>query len=297
MKSYRVITLDAFTNTPFAGNPCAVLPDADGLSDDQMQAIARETNLPETSFVLKSSKADFRVRYFTPRHEIPFAGHPTIATSFLLALEKRFPLHEPVTTISLEFNIGVLPVDIKVENEKPVQAIMTQQLPSFGKQLGAFETAPCFNLAVEDLRSDAPVQVVSTGAAFLIVPVVNVDILGKVKMDRDKLSDLLDKVGVGAAFMFSLGGFDKDVDTHARLLDPKGTFEDPFTGSAAGAMGAYIVHYGLKKGPFLHAEQGYFVRRPGRGTLEITQLAGEITAVKLAGSAVMVMEGNIYLQN
>lgn len=295
MKSYRVITLDAFTTTPFAGNPCAVLPEADGLSDAQMQAIARETNLPETAFVLASSRADFRVRYFTPRQELGFAGHPTIATTFLLAMEKRFPLVEPITTVQVEFNIGVLPVDIQVEKGAPVEAIMTQQLPTFGKQFPADETAACFNLAATDLRSDCPVQVVGTGVAFLMVPVIHFDVLGKVKMDREKLGALVDQAGVSAAFMFSIGGVDPAADTHARLLDPRSAFEDPFTGSAAGAMGAFIIHYGLSKGPYLQAEQGHFVGRPGRGVLEIGQKDGNITSVRLAGKAVKVMEGQVYL--
>jgi len=114
MKEYAVVYIDAFTNTPFAGNPCAVLPMAEGLSDEQMQAIARETNLNETSYVLSSDKANFRVRYFTPRNEIPFAGHPTIATAFLLTRDGYISLQEPVTRITLEFKIGVLPMDIEV---------------------------------------------------------------------------------------------------------------------------------------------------------------------------------------
>ncbi|HPO57978.1 MAG TPA: PhzF family phenazine biosynthesis isomerase, partial [Anaerolineaceae bacterium] len=109
MGSYRFVTLDAFTSTPFAGNPCAVIPEAAGLTDDEMQKIARETNAPETAFIFPSEQADFRVRYYTPRSEIPFAGHPTIATVFLLAQEGRVPLVEPVTRLTVEFNIGVLP--------------------------------------------------------------------------------------------------------------------------------------------------------------------------------------------
>ena len=111
MKTYRVVYVDAFTSLPFCGNPCAILPEATGLTDEEMQAIARETNLSETSFVLPSERADFRVRYFTPRSELPFAGHPTIATGFMLAQEGFVPLKEPETRIHLEFKIGVLPVE------------------------------------------------------------------------------------------------------------------------------------------------------------------------------------------
>ena len=295
MKEFKVVYLDAFTTVPFAGNPCAVLPDATGLTDQQMQNIARETNLSETSFVLPSKQADFHVRYFTPHMELPFAGHPTIATAFMLAQERMIPLQEPVTRITLEFKIGVLPVDIDVQGGQPVQAVMTQQPPTFGLQFTAVETAHCFGLAVSDLRSDCLPQVVSTGVPFLIVPVRDVEVLGKVKMDRDALTQLCEKADVQAAFMFSIGGFDSKADTHARLFSPYGTAEDPFTGSASGAMGAYVVTYELKSAMKLVAEQGHFVGRPGQGILDISGPPGEITSVRLSGSAVRTMEGNLFV--
>lgn len=297
MKNYRFVTLDAFTTTPFCGNPCAVLPEADGLTDQQMQQIARETNMPETAFVTHSEQADFRVRYFTPRSEVPFAGHPTIATSFLLAQEKMIPLEGPSVTTRLEFNIGILPVEIRLDNGKPVESIMTQALPTFGATLSAAETAPCFGLSERDLRDDCPIQVVNTGAAFLIVAARSVEVLSKVVLDRPRLVQLLDRVGVSAAFMFSIGGFDPLVDTHARLLDPRNAGEDPYTGSAAGCMGAFLVHHGLKTGPKIIAEQGHFVHRPGLGVLDIRSENGAITLVRLAGPAVKTIEGQIFVQD
>ncbi len=295
MKKYRVIYLDAFTTIPFAGNPCAVLPDANGLTDEQMQNIAREINLSETSFVLPSTQADFRVRYFMPQMELPFAGHPTIATSFLLAQNGMIQLQEPVTRITLEFKIGVLPVDIEVKDGQPVRAVMTQQQPTFGPRFTAEETAPCFGLAASELRSDCLSQAVSTGVPFLIIPARDVNVLGKVKMDRSALASLCEKANVQAAFMFCLGGFDPKADTHARLLNPTGTGEDPFTGSAAGAMGAYVVHNKLKSGPKLVAEQGHFVGRPGQGVLEIGGSPDQITTVRLGGSAVKTLEGALLV--
>ena len=295
MKHYRVIYIDAFTTIPFTGNPCAVLPDTMGLTDARMQAIARETNLPETAFVQPSSQADFRVRYFTPRHELPFAGHPTIATAFMLAQERLIPLKTPLTRITLEFNIGVLPVEIHIADERPTRMVMTQQTPTFGAQFKAEAVAPCFNLARSDLRDDCPPQVVGTGVPFLIVPARDVDVLKKVKMDREALGALCAQAGVSAAFMFCLGGLAPEADTHARLFDPHGTMEDPFTGSASGAMGSYVVHYGLKPGPRLVAEQGHFVERPGQGVLEIEGGPESITAVRLGGAAVKVMEGTFFI--
>ncbi len=296
MGSYRFVTLDAFTSTPFAGNPCAVIPEAAGLTDDEMQKIARETNAPETAFIFPSEQADFRVRYYTPRSEIPFAGHPTIATVFLLAQEGRVPLVEPVTRLTLEFNIGVLPVEVQVSGGRPVMATMTQQLPTFGKIVSTEETAACFGVPLAGLRGGCPVQVVSTGTPFLMVPVANRQVLERLRMDSERLAALLADAGVSAAYVFSLGGYGPLADTHARLMDPKNPGEDPFTGSAAGAMGAYLVQYALRPAGPMHAEQGHFVDRPGLGVVDVTQENGRITAVRVSGPAVKVMEGQIYMK-
>jgi trans-2,3-dihydro-3-hydroxyanthranilate isomerase len=206
-------------------------------------------------------------------------------------------LREPITRIEFEFNIGVLPVDIHIENRRPVHVVMTHQVPTFGPCFTVEQVAPCFSLDIGDLRSDCPPQVVSTGAPFLIVPALDVGVLGKVKMDRMALSTLCECAGVSAAFMFSIGGFHPSVDTHARLFDPNGVAEDPFTGSASGAMGAYAVHYGLKPGPSLVAEQGHFVGRPGRGVLEIIGTPQKIETIRLGGAAVKVMEGTLAFPN
>ena len=295
MKTYRIAYVDAFTREPLKGNPCAILPDASGLTAEEMQAIARETNLSETSFVFPSTQADFRVRYFTPREEIPFAGHPTIATTYLLAQEGLIPLREPSTIIQLEFKVGVLPVELFVQEGWVQRIVMTQKKPSFGPTFSREEVCPCFNLTPSDLRAECLPQVVSTGLPFLIVPVKDLSILEKVQINRDALSRLCQKADVSDAFMFCLGGFEPESDTHARLLDPFGASEDPFTGSASGAMGAYVFRYGLKNKKILQAEQGHFVKRPGYATIEVVGSPNDIETVKVGGEAVKVMEGVIYL--
>ena len=295
MKTYRIAYVDAFTREPLKGNPCAVLPEASGLTDEEMQAIARETNLSETSFVFPSTEADFRVRYFTPREEIPFAGHPTIATSYFLAQEGLIPLQEPSTIIQLEFKVGVLPVELFVQEGRVHRIVMTQKKPTFGPTFSREEVSRCFNLTPSDLRTECLPQVVSTGLPFLIVPVEDLSILEKVQMNRDALSRLCQKAEVSDAFMFCLGGFEPESDTHARLLDPFGASEDPFTGSASGAMGAYIFRYGLKNKRILRAEQGHFVKRPGYATIELVGPPNDIEVVKVGGEAVKVLEGRIEL--
>lgn len=293
MKTYRVVYVDAFTSVPFCGNPCAILPEASGLTDEDMQAIARETNLSETSFVLPSDRADFRVRYFTPRTELPFAGHPTIATAFMLVQEGFAPVTEPTTRIHLEFKMGVLPVDIQVTNRQPVNVVMTQQRPTFGESFPVREVAPGFNLGPSAFRDDVLPQVVSTGVPFLIAAVKGRATLGKIRMNREVLANLCDRAKVSAAFVFSVGGFDPATDVHARFFDPRGTTEDPFTGSAYGAAGAYIYRHGLKETRVLRVEQGHWIRRPGQGILEIIGTRDNIEGVKLGGMAVKVLDGKM----
>jgi trans-2,3-dihydro-3-hydroxyanthranilate isomerase len=260
-----------------------------------MQAIARETNLSETSFVFPSTQADFKVRYFTPYEEIPFAGHPTIATTYLLAQVGLIPLREPSTIIQLEFKVGVLPVELFVQGERVQRIVMTQKKPTFGPTFSREEVCPCFNLTPSDLRSDCLSQVVSTGLPFIIVPAKDLSVLEKVQINRDALSLLCQRAGVSGAFMFCLGGFDPETDTHARLLDPFGASEDPFTGSASGAMGAYVFRYGLRSKRILYAEQGHFIKRPGHATIEVVGPTDDIETVKVGGEAVKVIEGMISL--
>jgi trans-2,3-dihydro-3-hydroxyanthranilate isomerase len=296
MRSYRIVYVDAFTRRPLAGNPCAVLPDARGLSDEEMQAIACETNLSETSFVLPSERADFRARYFTPRRELPFAGHPTIATAFLLAEEGLVKLAGPVTPLRLELGVGVIPVEVHSRDGKtPDRVMMTQPKPVFGPIFTREETAPCFALDAADMLPEAPPQVVSTGVPFLIVGVRDADMLRNVQMRREALALLCARAGVNAAFMFCLGGYTGAADTAARLLDPAGTGEDPYTGSATGCLGAYVVRYGLRPGPRLIAEQGDLLGRPGRGELEVVGNPAAIEAVRLGGEAVRSLEGRLFL--
>ena len=293
--NYRIVYVDAFTSKPFQGNPCAVVPQADGLSEQQMQLIAREANQPETAFVMSSITADFRVCYFTPQHRVPFAGHPTIATGYLLAEDGRIKPGDPAV-VRFEFDIGPLPVEVYFsESGKPDRVVMNQPEPVFGKEVDIEETGSCFDLEPKELMEGLPAQVISTGVPFLIVPVRNLAVLKKVEMNRPRLRGLLKSCQAAAAFLFCLEGFDEESDTHARFFNPDGTMEDPFTGSASGCMGAYIIARGLKPGPALKIEQGHIMGRPGEGVLEIIGDNGKTTGIRLGGSAVKTLDGTIII--
>ncbi|MCR4433844.1 MAG: PhzF family phenazine biosynthesis protein [Caldiserica bacterium] len=293
MRRYRIVYVDAFTTEPFKGNPCAVLPSAQDLNPEEMQMIARETNLSETSFVLPSSEADFRVRYFAPWGEIPFAGHPTIATAFLLASEGKIALHENRARVTFQFEIGVLPLEI-FKDERGIKVVMTQQAPQFGTIVPWERVRSCFNLFEEEFLESLPPQVVSTGVPFLIVPLKSLEALRRTEMERGALKNLLEELGISGSFLFTLETIDLRNDTHARLFNPYGIGEDPFTGSASGALAAYVYSY-LNPKKILRMEQGHFLGRPGVGEAELVFEGENIRAVKLSGYAVATLEGEIKL--
>ncbi|MDI6868280.1 MAG: PhzF family phenazine biosynthesis protein [Coprothermobacterota bacterium] len=293
MRRYRIVYVDAFTTEPFKGNPCAILPACQDLSPEEMQMIARETNLSETSFVLPSQEADFRVRYFAPWGEIPFAGHPTIATAFLLASEGKIALHENRARVTFQFEIGVLPLEI-FEDERGIKVVMTQQAPQFGTIVPWERIRSCFNLLEEEFLESLPPQVVSTGVPFLIVPLKSLEALRRTEMERGALKNLLEELGISGSFLFTLETIDLRNDTHARLFNPYGIGEDPFTGSASGALAAYVYTY-LNPKKILRMEQGHFLGRPGVGEAELVFEGENIRAVKLSGYAVATLEGEIKL--
>ena len=278
--------VDAFTAVPFTGNPCAVVL-ADDLKDADMARIARETNAPETAFVLPSDKADVRVRYFMPRGEIPFAGHPTIATGHLLREIGRLGMG----TASFAFNIGILPVEIGADN-----VTMTQPAAVPGVTADTPRTAQALGLDVSDLRAGLPCQVMRGGVSFLMVPVRRFAALERIRMDRAALKAVLTEAGVAAAYVFAPEGLDAASDAHARLIDPDNPGEDPFTGSAAGCMASYLYACGLCPGGRIRLEQGHLLERPGYGTLDIVTAPGEdgkVRAVRLSGTAVITGSGTL----
>lgn len=296
MRRYTVIQVDAFTTIPLQGNPCAVFPDARGLSEAEMQAIAREMNLSETAFVFPSDKADFRFRYFTPVTEIPLAGHPTISTAHVLVEEGRIPLKDGQATFTMELNVGVLPVEIAGRKGHVTRVVMTQKKPEFGRTFEHGEVARVFGLAVTDFDARYPPQVVSTGTPQLMVLVKSLDVLKRIQPDFYALQKFSEHGGFFSAHVFCLGGFSPDADTHARHYAPEGGIaEDPFTGSASGGMGAYLAHHRVVNKSHLHIEQGHFCGRPGEGDVEVIGPPDDIQTVKVGGPAITVMRGELIL--
>lgn len=295
MKRIRIKQVDAFTTVPFGGNPAGVVTDAAGLTDGEMQAIAREMNLSETAFVTPSQEADFRVRFFTPLKEIGLAGHPTIATMHALVEEGRIPLQEGVATVTQQLNVGVLPVEIYASGGKVQQIVMTQKQPEFMSIHSHAEWARAFGIPLDAMDTGYPVQTVSTGTPQLMALVRDLRALETMRPDYGYMAELTGRGDFFSIHVFCLGGYSPEADVHARHFAPAaGVPEDPVTGSASGGMGAYLVKYGLVDKVKLVAEQGHIVGRPGTVHIEVILDGDDIVSVKVGGQAITVMEGEMF---
>ncbi|MGH7450770.1 MAG: PhzF family phenazine biosynthesis protein [bacterium] len=288
--------VDAFTDRPLAGNPCAIVFDADTLSDETMLAIAREMNLSETAFVVRSKVADFGARYFTPAEEIPLAGHPTIATVFALIETGRLVLKSDYTVVTLELRVGPIRVDIESAQGKVKRIIMSQKKPQFLATYDAAQVLPIFGLIAEDALPNVPIQTVSTGMPQLMIPLQNLAALRRAQLDIVAYNEFRARADFFSPHLFCLTGVTEIGQTFARHFGtPPDTLEDPFTGSATGGMAAYLWHHGLIEQPQFIAEQGHWMNRPGQATVEIVGSRDNIEAVKVGGSAVMVLRGELIL--
>jgi trans-2,3-dihydro-3-hydroxyanthranilate isomerase len=305
MRTYEFHHVDVFTDRAFGGNPLAVFPDAEGLSDQEMQQLAKEFNLSETVFVLPPTdeKADFKLRIFTPAMEVPLAGHPVVGTHYLLAKLERIELEESSTRIHQELNVGVFPVDLYVENGQVHRVVMTQALPEF---LGTWEDTSRLGAALgvpdEEIRATGLLpQLVSTGMPQLMIPVHSLAAVQKAKPNPVALLEIGQEAGTQCFAIFSKETLFGDSDIHTRMFAPGlGVPEDPATGSASGGLGAYLVENhvftpGEDGVTYLVNEQGYELDRPSTIYIEVYGRSGDITAVRVGGQVVQLIECTVSL--
>ncbi|HEY6386660.1 MAG TPA: PhzF family phenazine biosynthesis protein [Candidatus Acidoferrum sp.] len=289
---HRFYTLDVFTNSRFEGNPLAVFTDGDSLSNDQMQAIAREMNLAETVFVQKPTdeRALARLRIFTTREELKLAGHPVVGTWFLLAELGVVPAQEGGVHVMQETGAGVLPVEIRFKDGRPQRVTMTQTEAAFRPiKFKKAALAKSLGLTPKDFDPHLEPECVSTGIFNLMVPLRNRAALGKISMNMFELRKLLGKNST-MAYCFALSGASK---VFSRGMLPWEIYEDPATGSAAGSLGAYLVKHGkLAPGHTLSILQGEEMGRPSHIEVEVTQ-RGKKLVPRVSGAAVKVFEGTI----
>jgi trans-2,3-dihydro-3-hydroxyanthranilate isomerase len=290
--SHRFYTLDVFTTTRFEGNPLAVFTDGDGLSDNAMQAIAREMNLSETVFVQKPTddRALARLRIFTTQEELKLAGHPVIGTWFLLAELGVVPAQEGGVHILQQTGAGVLPVEIRFKDGRPQRVTMTQMEAKFKPlKVKTAALAKALGLSPRDFDSSLEPTCVSTGVFNLMVPLRNRAALGKIEMNMSDLRRLIGK-NATMAYCFALNGNGK---AFTRGMLPWEMYEDAATGSAAGSLGAFLVKNGkLGAGHTLAIQQGVEMGRPSQIEVEVSQ-SGKKLIPRVSGAAVRVFEGTI----
>jgi len=296
---YEFVTVDVFTSVPFGGNPLAVLPQAEGLTGEQMQAVAREFNLSETAFVLppETPEGTAKVRIFTPAVELPFAGHPTVGTAFVLAGRGAVDLGTDAATVVLEEGVGLVNVSVAIVDGRVETCQLTAaQAPEWGPPTPSRERLGQI-LGVEPgaIRDDdlAPITV-SCGFPFLYVPLVDRAAVSRASLNRQRWQEDLAGAWADNIFFYSMDG--EGIDVHARMFGPGvGVDEDPATGSAATGLAAILGAASEKHDGILRwsVEQGIEMGRPSRMEIEAELAGGEISAVRVGGATVPVSEGTI----
>jgi len=293
-RSYALWQVDVFTETPLAGNPLAVLPDARGLSRDEMQAIAREMNLSETTFVLPADVdgADYCTRIFTPRSELPFAGHPTVGTAHVLLEAGRLKGSGDSFTLHQQTHAGVQAIDVHCD-ERGRRYTMTQPTPEFTALPGAEQLFRA--LGVSSMQVVGTPLTVSVGVSWHVVALADLQTVASLAPDMSALAAFEAETGV-ATTVFCREAADPDCSVRVRSFAPgDGIPEDPVCGSGNGCVGAYIAHSGLAETPIEYgAEQGIEMGRPGRLQVRIAEQNGRYI-VQVGGRAVSLLEGTLSL--
>lgn len=290
-RKFSMTQWDVFSDKPLEGNSMAVFADANGLTDAEMQAIAKEMNLSETTFIFpRDAKIEqergVRVRIFTVQEELPFAGHPTLGTAFALRGDSG------AREVSLELNVGKVPV--RFEDGSPAFGEMTQVDPNFGMQHEREALARATGLRVDDFDSSLPIQTVSTGLPFTIAPLKSLSVIQNLRVDLPGASEYLDKTGGKFLYFVSRETVDPAAGLHARMIFYNG--EDPATGSAAGCTAAWMVAHGVAQPEQrVLIEQGLEMQRPSRILVRASRRDDRVVNVRVGGNAVQVIRAEVFL--
>jgi trans-2,3-dihydro-3-hydroxyanthranilate isomerase len=298
---YRYLLLDVFTATPFEGNQLAVFPEPHGLTDALMQRIANEMNFSESTFVFpREGAGDARMRIFTPRAELPMAGHPTIGTTFALALEGTIARGRE--TFVFELGVGPTPVSLEWNANGLSFAWMDQKPPTFGSVLAdRAAVAAATGVSVGDLIPGLPVQVVSCGVPFLFVPLTTRAAVDAAAIDRKAMSRCFEAAGVEELPIFFFtpdrANATDDATVYSRMLAPSfGIAEDPATGGASGPLASYLLHHRLVSRDVARSMisfQGVAMGRPSRIHMSLDSDGDRITRVRVGGHSVLVGRGEL----
>lgn len=293
----RLFRVDAFTRQRFCGNPAVVVLDADDLTDEQMQTIAAEVN-GETGFVLEpdSNDHDVQIKYFTPRHAVPFVGHVTIAAQYVRAKKEG----KPAGKLRQRTGAGIVEIEV-MEAEGDLRIAITQSPPSLGPIIADHHRSKVLNalgISSPSLHHDCPLQVMTKGSSRLLIGLRSPEMLDSLKPDFEELARLTPHVGADGYFVFALSPSDSRPVTQSRMFCPAlGIPEDPVSGNAHGMLGVYLVNHGLltpQDGRIaFEGHQGQWVRRPGTVVVEVEASGRVAQTVRIIGDAVIVYEAEV----
>lgn len=295
----RLFHVDAFTRQRFCGNPAIVVLDADALSEDEMQMIATEVN-GETAFVLEAedSSHDMQVKFFTPRHSVPFVGHATVAAQYVRAKQDG----KPTGKVRQRTGAGVVEVEV-AEAEGDLRIAITQSPPSLGPIIPDHHRSQVLNalgISSPSLHIDCPLQILSKGSSRLLIGLRSAELLTSLKPDFEQLARLTSHVGAEGYFVFALAQENGEIGTESRMFVPAlGIPEDPVSGNAHGMLGVYLVNHELmkpKEGRVrFRGRQGMWMRRPGVIEVEVESSGRVAQSVRIVGDAVIVYEAEVQV--
>jgi trans-2,3-dihydro-3-hydroxyanthranilate isomerase len=302
-RTYEFVQVDVFTQTPLAGNPLAIFTDGRGLSDAAMQGLAREMNLSETTFILPRDAATEaregkKVRIFTVEQELPFAGHPTLGTALYLYTSESNS--KKSAEITLDLKAGKIPVRFTANSENAgrdrvdgrVFGQMRQRDPEFGPTFSREEVARVIGIPTDEISSEWPIQAVSTGLTFTIVPFPNQQTLSGVKFAYAQAADFLKSSGANFFYFLCPERCEGRLEARARMFFYGG--EDPATGSAAGCAASWMVQHSVAKNDEqVLIRQGIECRRPSEMYVRATREAERVTNVRVGGYAVEILRGTV----
>lgn len=294
--SLEMAQWDVFSSNPLQGNSLAVFFDGRSLTGAEMQSIAREMNLSETTFILPRDAATeraqgIRVRIFTVQEELPFAGHPTLGTAF--ALRGQSNGSGRVKEVLLELNVGKVPVTFEDRSGETAFGEMRQIDPKFGMQHDRRAVAEATGLSVTDF-DDLPIQTVSTGVPFTVTPLKSLAVAQNLQINQSRAADYLAKTEGKFFYFVTRDTVDHEARLHARMLFYNG--EDPATGSAAGCTAAWMVEHGVAKpDERVLIEQGVEMKRPSRIFVRASRVDNRVVNVRVGGHSVEIMRGQLFL--
>jgi len=296
MLTLKYCIVDVFAPDKFSGNQLAVFRDGSSLTGGKMQAIAREMNFSETTFILSDEENDggYDVRIFTPAAELPFAGHPTLGTAYIIQQEI---IRRTIEKVNLNLKVGRIPVTFNYENERPGLLWMKQNEPEFGGTFDKTTVATILNLKKADIDDRYPIEEVSTGFYAAIIPLKTIDAVRRARVNVPELLRYIQDKKAKTLLIFCPETFHPENDLHVRFFaDYLGIQEDPATGSANGCLAAYLVKNRFLGGDSIdvRVEQGYEIKRPSLLLLMAGRSHGKIN-VHVGGQVQMIARGEMYL--